>query len=167
MSRVRYIVFTILFMFAGCTKYDSFPDTPVITYQNYSMYITTDDLGNVVLIIKLNIEFTDGDGDIGLKQTSLPNAPDSLKYNFFLDLYDYKNGNFEKIEDLGGTQNYRVPFIEREGPNKVLKGNIYIDVEYKSIIYDTIFYSFYLVDRKFHKSNVDSSDIIVLSGIGL
>jgi len=163
----KYILTLIIFSITGCGEIETYPDTPVINYKDYTIYLTTDDLGNEIVLIELNIEFTDGDGDIGFKQPSLPNVPDSIKFNLYLSLYDYKNGQFEEVEDTLGTQNYRIPYIEREGQNKALKGNIYVELEYQRIIYDTIFYSFYIVDRKFHKSNVDSSDVIILSGLDL
>ena len=166
MKKLRYILGVLLLFFSGCGDIETIPDVPVITYKSHTIYLTTDDLGNNIVLIQLNIEFTDGDGDIGFKPTSLPNEPDSLNYNFFMTLYDYKDGEFEKVEGLE-MMKYRIPYIERKGQNKVLKGNIYIDLEYQTIIYDTIFYSFYLVDRQFNKSNVDSTDVIILSGIQL
>lgn len=167
MKMVRAIFISALIILSGCGDIVTYPDVPVITFKNHTVYLTTDDLGNRIALVKLNIEFTDGDGDIGLKQPSLPNLPDSLMYNCYLTLYDYKDGQFEIVEDLAGTQKYRIPYIERKGQNKALKGNIYVDMEYQSIIYDTIFYSFYIVDRQYNKSNVDSSDVIVLSNIEL
>jgi hypothetical protein len=170
MREIRYILaglFFLIVLITGCADIISYPDKPIIKFKNHSTYLTTDDLDNKIALVKLQIEFTDGDGDIGLAQPILSDLADSLKYNFFLTLYDYKNGHFEKVDNLVGNQNFRVPFIKRDGQNKTLKGDIFIDLEYKSIIYDTIFYSFYLVDRKFHKSNVDSSDVIILSGINL
>lgn len=168
MKEFRIMVLIIIFAFSsGCEPIVTYPNTPVIKFKNYSIYLTTDDLGNKIALVKLQVEFTDGDGDIGFHQPGSTEIPDSMKYNFFLTLYDFKKGKFEKVDNLEGNQNFRVPYIEREGQNKTLKGDIFIDLEYKSIIYDTIFYSFYLVDRKFHKSNVDSTDVIVLSGIQL
>jgi hypothetical protein len=164
---ISLILFFLIALSGGCEPVVTYPDTPVINFKNHSIYLTTDDLGNKIALIKLQIEFTDGDGDIGLRQPASTEIPDSLKYNFFLSLYDYKNGKFEKVDNLEGNQNFRVPYITREGQNKTLKGDIFVDIEHKSIIYDTIFYSFYLVDRKFHKSNIDSTDVIVLSGIQL
>ncbi len=170
MREIR-IILVVLFISGafsgGCDKIVTYPDTPVINFKNHTTYLTTDGLNNKIALVKLQIEFTDGDGDIGFRQPASTEIPDSLKYNFFLTLYDYKNGQFEKVDNLEGNQNFRVPYIKREGQNKTLKGDIFLDLEYKSIIYDTIFYSFYLVDRKFHKSNIDSTDVIVLSGINL
>jgi uncharacterized protein YceK len=167
MKMVRTIFVFVLIILSGCGEIVTYPDVPVIEFLNHTTYLTTDDLGNNIALVKLNIEFTDGDGDIGIKQPSLPNLPDSLMYNLYLTMYDYKDGKFEIVEELEGTQKFRIPYISREGQNKALKGNIYVDLEYQSIIYDTIFYSFYIVDRDFHKSNVDSSDVIVLSSIEL
>ena len=163
---VAFLFFFTAFFF-GCEEIVTYPDEPAIDFQNHTTYIGTDALGNTIALVKLELEFTDGDGDIGLKQPGSVDDADSLKYNFFITMYDYTNGEFKKVEGLEGTQNYRVPFIKREGQNKTLKGTIVIDLEFKSIIYDTIFYSFYLVDREFNKSNVDSSDVIILSGIDL
>ena len=164
---ISLVLFFLIAFSSGCEPVVTFPDTPVINFKNHSIYITTDDLGNKIALVKLQIEFTDGDGDIGLHQPISSEVADSLKYNFFISLYDYKNGKFKKVDDLEENQNFRIPYIKREGQNKTLKGDIFVDIEHKSIIYDTIFYSFYLVDRKFHKSNVDSSDVIILSGIQL
>jgi hypothetical protein len=166
--RIILALFFLLFGFiCGCGEIVTYPDIPIIDFKSHSTYITTDALGNTIALVKLKVEFTDGDGDIGYKQPPSSDVPDSLKYNFFLTLYDYDKGVFKKVEGLEGTQNYRVPYITREGQNKTLKGTIFVDLEFKSIIYDTIFYSFYLVDRHFHKSNIDSSDVVILSGINL
>jgi hypothetical protein len=170
MRKIRFIagvIFLLIAFTSGCEDIVSYPNKPLIKFKNHTTYLTNDSLGNKIALVKLELDFTDGDGDIGIQQPLFSESPDSLKYNFFLTLYDYKNGTFEKVENLEGNQNFRIPYIKREGQNKTLKGTIYIDIEYKSIIYDTIFYSFYLVDRKFHRSNVDSSDVIVLSGIDL
>jgi len=42
-----------------------------------------------------------------------------------------------------------------------------LDISYPIIVHDTIFYTFYIVDRSFNRSNTDSSEVIVLSGINL
>jgi len=143
----------------------SYPDTPVIKYENFSLYKTTDDLGNSIFLGKLDLSFTDGDGDVGIEQPDSAEVADSLKYNFFSNLYNLNNGVFEKISGATGEQNFRIPYITREGQNKTLKGTITIEFEYKVVQYDTIFYTFYMTDRAFHKSNVDTSDIIILSGL--
>ena len=42
-----------------------------------------------------------------------------------------------------------------------------LDISYPVIVHDTIFYTFYIVDRSFNRSNTDTTDVIVLSGIDL
>ena len=47
------------------------------------------------------------------------------------------------------------------------KGIMDLDISYPVIVHDTIFYTFYIVDRTFNRSNTDTTDVIVLSGITL
>ena len=56
---------------------------------------------------------------------------------------------------------YRIPPLDREGQNPTLKGEISVDIEYLTIDYDTLRYAFYIMDRAFNRSNVDSTDWII------
>jgi hypothetical protein len=111
---------------------------------------------------ELIFDFEDGDGDIGLKPT------DSLSVdstNLFLTMYSKTDGTFTEVsgEDLKTTLNYRIPYIEREGQNKALIGEIQVDFDYLlTFEYDTIKYSFFIVDRALHKSNVETTPEIVI-----
>jgi hypothetical protein len=159
-----------LILFAGssaCEEIVKYPDTPIIEYKSFTLFSTVDDLGNDIFLGKMEIDFTDGDGDIGIEQPDSANVPDSIKYNLFLTLYEKVNGDFEKVNTLDSAQNFRIPFIERVGQNKTLKGTITLDLEYKTIEYDTICYTFYLLDREFHRSNVDTSEQLIFTGLKL
>ena len=57
---------------------------------------------------------------------------------------------------------YRIPPLDREGQNKTLQGEIEVEIEYYSIDYDTLKYSFYLIDRAYHRSNTDTTTEILL-----
>jgi hypothetical protein len=166
-QKIISIVFIVSALFAGCDEIVKYPATPIIDYKNFALYSTTDDLGNNIFLGKMEVDFTDGDGDIGLIQPDSTIFSDSLKYNFFTSLYNMNNGVFEKIEGFVGEQNFRIPFIERKGQNKNLKGTIYVEFEYKLIKYDTIFYTFYMKDRANHRSNIDTSDVIIFTGLNL
>jgi hypothetical protein len=166
-QKIISIVFILSAFFAGCDEVVKYPARPIIDYKSFALYSTTDDLGNNIFLGKMEVEFTDGDGDIGLIQPDSTIFSDSLKYNFFTSLYNMNNGVFEKIEGSVGEQNFRIPYIVRKGQNKSLKGTIYIEFEYKLIKYDTIFYTFYMKDRANHRSNTDTSDIIVFTGLNL
>lgn len=141
----------------------TYPDTPVIKFKSFDRFLSEDILGNKIILGKLEIEFTDGDGNIGLNQPDLPDLPDSLKFNLFLTLHEFKNGNLVKVEGTEGILNYRVPFMERIGQNKTMKGTITVDIEYKTIEYDTLAYTFYLMDRAFNRSNTDTTFLIVFN----
>ncbi len=144
-----------------------YPDEPVVDYQSFGIYISEDALGNKVVFGRITFDFTDGDGNLGLpplEENSNPLLPDSLKYNFFLQLYDLQGYEYVQVpESKGGLLKYRIPFLNKQP----LKGTMDLDISYPLIVYDTIFYTFYIVDRSFNRSNTDSTDVIVLSGIDL
>lgn len=147
---------------SSCEEIQSYPDIPEIDYQSFSLFRTTDALGNEILLGQLEFDFTDGDGNVG----DSARVSDDEKYNIFLSLYDYdyKENDFKKIEDISSLK-FRIPYIERRGQNKTLKGTITVDLEYKVIEYDTIFYTFYITDRDMNQSNVDTTEIINLANI--
>ncbi len=160
-------LFVVSAFIAGCGEIVTYPDSPVIDYKNFALYRTTDDLGNSIFLGKMEVKFTDGDGNVGLIQPDSAEVADSLKFNFFSTLYTMDNGEFKKVEGTEGAQNFRIPYIKREGQNKTLSGTIYIEYEYKLIEHDTIFYTFYMMDRSFNKSNTDTSDVIIFTGLNL
>ena len=124
-------------------------------------------LGNNTLVGQLTFDFTDGDGNIGLPplvDTTDLNVPDTVKFNFFLQLYDLQNYEYVPIpEEDGGILKYRIPYLNKQP----LTGTMDLEIFYPIIIYDTIFYTFYIYDRDYNRSNTDSTDVIVLSGIDL
>jgi hypothetical protein len=162
------ILFSALLLMISCKDIDPvYPDEPVVDYQGFGLFITTDPLGNITLIGQLTFDFTDGDGNLGLPpliDTTDLSLPDTVKFNFFLHLYDLQNYEFVQIpEEDGGILKYRIPYLDKQP----LTGTMDLKISYPIIKYDTIFYTFYIYDRDFNRSNIDSTDIIVLSGIDL
>lgn len=161
-------LFIGLLLLISCDEItDNYPDEPIVDYQGYGMYVSEDELGNKVLVSRISFDFTDGDGDLGLpplEENSNPLLPDSLKYNFYLQLYDLQGYEFVEIpESNGGLLKYRIPPLLKEPT----KGTMDLDISYPLIQYDTIFYTFYILDRSFNRSNTDTTDVMVLSGIDL
>jgi len=160
---------TILLIFAAifsCTREDmKYSDIPEIDYQSFSLYYQIDSFGQKWLSGDLLFDFTDGDGNIGFKpllDTLGIGLPDTLLYNLFLQLYDYQEGVFVEVpEDKGGFYKYRIPYLDKQP----LTGSISIKIDYPTIVYDTIFYTFYLYDRSFNKSNVDTTDVAIFTGL--
>ena len=162
------ILLSALFLMISCGDGDPvYPDEPVVDYQGFGLYIITDQLGNNSLVGQLTFDFTDGDGNLGLLpllDTTDLNVPDTVKYNFFLHLHDLQGYDWIEIpEEDGGILKYRIPFLKK----KPLSGTMNLEISYPIIKYDTIFYTFYIYDRDYNRSNIDSTDIIVLSGIDL
>jgi hypothetical protein len=162
------LLFSALLLMISCNEIDPvYPDEPVVDYQGFGLFITTDPLGNNTLVGQLTFDFTDGDGNLGLPpliDTTDLNLPDTVKFNFFLQLYDLQNYEYVQIpEEDGGILKYRIPYLNKQP----LSGTMDLKISYPIIIYDTIFYTFYIYDRDFNRSNIDSTDVIVLSGIDL
>lgn len=168
MRHIRLIILLLLLPVISCNQIDPvYPDEPVIDYQGFGLFIAVDQLGNKNLMGQLSFEFTDGDGNIGLPplvDTLELNVPDSVKYNFFLQLYDLQGFEYVQIPDEdGGVLKYRIPYLDKQP----LKGTLDLEISYPVIKYDTFFYTFFIYDRDFNRSNTDSTDVIVLSGIDL
>jgi hypothetical protein len=167
---MKHATLSILFLLilAACEQITpEYPVEPVVDYKSFGLYITVDQLGNTTLTGRLTFEFTDGDGNIGLQplaENTNPDLPDSVKYNFFLQLYDLQGYEFVKVPDSeGGVLKYRIPVLDRQP----IKGTMDLDISYPVIVQDTIFYTFYIYDRDYNRSNIDTTDVQVLSNIVL
>jgi len=157
----------LLLAFSSCQKIQKYPDEPTVEYKDFNLFLSQDALGNTFLLGELDIGFTDGDGDIGIEQPDSAVLADSLKYNLFLTMWVPDSSKWVKSDDNAEVQNFRIPYIERTGQNKTLSGTITVSLEYKTIQYDSIRYTFYLLDRQFHKSNVDTSKTVIFKGLEL
>lgn len=163
-----YTILAAALLVFSCERVEpEYPDEPVIDYQSFSIFASKDSLGNTIIMGRLTFDFTDGDGDLGLyplEENTDPELPDSLKYNFYLQLYDLQGYEYVEVpEEKGGILRYRIPNLDKNPT----KGTLDLDISYPIIIHDTIFYTFYIVDRSFNRSNTDSSEVVVLSGINL
>jgi len=164
----KLIILLLLLPVISCNQIDPvYPNEPVVDYQGFGLFIAVDQLGNKNLMGQLTFDFTDGDGNIGLLpliDTIELNVPDTVKYNFFLQLYDLQGFEYVQIpDDDGGILKYRIPFLDKQP----LKGTMDLEITYPVIKYDTIFYTFHIFDRDYNRSNTDTTDVIVLSGIDL
>ena len=164
-SFAKILIITTIVLLSGfsCQKFESLPDIPLISFKSFILKDTTDALGNEGKIGELTFDFEDGDGDIGLTQPDSLSV-DSTNFNLFFTLFGKIDGEFTEVSenDLETPLNYRIPYIEKEGQNKALKGEIQIDFIYLLFEYDTFKYSFYLVDRALHKSNVETTPEIIM-----
>lgn len=156
-----------LFLSAGwmsCLKPEVYPVEPVIEFSKFERYGDT---------AALFINFTDGDGDIGLEdyQDDPPYDTSSIYYyNLFVRYYEKVNGVFQPGLSVPAGEpiefNYRIQNITPEGQNKALRGEIRVSLSPSfynpfSTDSDTIMYKIQLCDRALHMSNVVESGVII------
>jgi hypothetical protein len=157
------LFFLCLTVLVSCKPEEEYPIIPAIEFNSF---VPDGDEG------KLTINFTDGDGDIGLKESDIrPPFDTSSVYfnNCFIDYEEKVNGQWQAgLDQLGNPVQfkYRIPYVTPEGQNKALKGKI--DVNITPFYYnplsansDTIRFRIKIVDRELHESNEVISDEII------
>jgi hypothetical protein len=166
MNKTAYtVVFSIILLTAGsCKKIEQLPPEPYIEFRSFEILDTTDILGNSAKAGRLKFYFEDGDGNIGLREPSESLLADST--NLFFKLYKKKDGEMvvASANDPITPSPYRIPYLERLGQNKIIKGTISVTFLY--LFYnpaDTIRYDFYLKDRALNESNLESTPEIIIS----
>jgi hypothetical protein len=167
MKKLTYLLLIIisLFILDSCHKVAQVSPIPQIQYKSFTIIDTTDILGNNSKGGRLKFTFEDGDGDVGL---NAPSQSDTLadSTNLFFTLFRKKGGVMVPAADNDPLKPsaYRIPYMERLGQDKILKGTISVTFLY--LFYspaDTIRYDFYIKDRAENVSNVASTNEIVLS----
>lgn len=165
MREIRYliIVIIIILILDSCRKIEQLPAIPKIEFKSFTVFDTIDILGNHSKGGRLKFHFEDGDGDLGL---NAPSGDQADSTNLFLTLYRKVGGVMVLAPDNDPLKpsEYRIPYMERLGQNKILKGTISVTFMY--LFYtpsDTINYDFYIKDRALNVSNVASTNEIVPS----
>ena len=165
MKKISFILVLAAVLFTGCPAPSVLPDVPRVEFISFMLEEKPNPLGTV-LTGTLTFYFEDGDGDIGFNASldSL-NQPDSVKYNLFLTIHEMVDGSYREVDtsELDSKPFYRIPPLDREGQNKTLKGEIAVEIEYFTIDYDTLKYTFYLMDRAYHRSNQDTTTEIIFT----
>ena len=156
-------VIVLIILFSSCHKIEQLPDVPRIEFTSFTVFDTTDILGNSQKGGRLKFYFEDGDGDLGLPS---PDNDQTDTTNLFFTLYRKAGGPMIQAPDDDPLKpsSYRIPYIDRPGRNKIIKGTIAVTFFY--LFYsdsDTIRYDFYVKDRANHDSNTASTSEIVIS----
>lgn len=165
MRRINYLIKILIavFILVSCRKIEKLPSIPHIEFTSFTILDTTTLLGKYKAG-RLKFYFEDGDGDIGL---DAPLDKNSDTTNMFITLFRKKGSSFipsSGKDPLLPYSEYRIPYMERLGQNKILKGTISITFLYLNYSKgDTIKYDFYLKDRALNESNVSSTSEIVIS----
>ncbi len=167
MRTQRYLIllFLVPVLAAGCRKIEHLPPEPKIEFRYFEVFDTTDILGNTCKGGRLNFYFEDGDGNLGLPP---PDGTHSDTTNLFLRLFRKTGGRMTEADDndVLRPSNYRIPYMDRPGQNKILRGTIsvtFLYLFYSPESNDTISYDFYIRDRDDNDSNTESTGEIFLS----
>jgi hypothetical protein len=153
---------TILVVFSGCMKKQSYSDIPAISFLSLEMIYDT---AHVVRTGILSISYQDGNGDIGLSTSdTIPpyqrNGP--YYYNYVMTYFEKQNGVFTKV-DLLIPFSLRIPVLTPNDPNKAIKGFIVDTIGlYPPPLHDTIKFETFIYDRALNKSNVITTPEIIL-----
>ena len=144
----------------GCKTEDfGFPVEPVITFKSMEQY----KLNGRDSAVIITLDYTDGDGDIGLEASdSLPpfqfGGPNF--YNLFITVWEVDNGIQKPLLIPSSTDtinfNDRIKTLTPSGKNKAIYGSIELKLNakpYFSLSPDSMFYKIRISDRKLHRSN--------------
>jgi hypothetical protein len=157
---------TAAIVVVSCIKIQQLPPEPRIEFTSFQVFDTLDILGNDCKGGRLNFYFEDGDGDLGLHPAESDESIDTT--NLFLTLFRKTGGLMVEVpeNDPIKPSPYRIPYIERTGQNKILKGTISVTLIYflyDTINTDTVRYDFYIKDRAGNISNTAATSEIALS----
>jgi len=157
---------TLLFIFlallvSSCLKVETYPDEPAI--QAVRMTVSSDSAF-------LQVDFIDGDGNVGLGQedTSGVFGACDTRYNLFCVYEELRNGIWMEIsEDPCLNPNavpfyYRVPWASPPGQNKTQKGTINVQMYpgyYLASGFDTCRFAVRICDRDLNFSNTVYSPV--------
>ena len=165
------VLFSSLVLLIACPKPQEYSEIPVIEFKQVKLFNSNDTLGNPEKTYQLKFGLIDGDGDIGLEEgDTIGLGVDSLYVNDFLTkMYEVKNGD-TILADTLNSYNFRIPYIEPQGQNKVLIADVYNDWTFPyyqdTLLFDSIFFEFYIIDRKLNISNIVKTPVLYLDTVG-
>jgi len=156
-----FVIF-ILSVLSGCVKQENYPDVPQIELVSYTNVFDTGQYAARGILI---ISFTDGNGDIGLNPNNTHPPYDTAGpyyYNYVISYFEKQKGVF-KLIDLNPPFSARIPVLNSEFPGKPIKGIIADTLELNPHpLFDTIKFEAFIYDRTLNKSNVISTQEIIL-----
>ncbi|NNF01878.1 MAG: hypothetical protein HKN22_04270 [Bacteroidia bacterium] len=150
---------------SSCEKTKKYPDEPVITFESIYTKIGSNGKDST---LSIDFSFTDGDGNLGLRDSDLspPFDPGSYYHNNFFGKY-FKQINGVFVHDTLVKINGRIPYLNSGGNNKALTGDITYDILLLGLNTpgDTVKIEFFVVDRDLNHSNIITTPSIVVRTI--
>jgi len=155
-AKISLYIFIFCSLILSCEKEEEYSIIPAIKYNNF--YLTPGVEGYTIATGVLSFTFVDGDGDIGnFDEQVVDTTAESL--NMFISV-SYKNGgDYTPYTSLS----MNLPYLEEGIYRKSIKGEIEIEIDLTILTPDTLQYSFYLVDRAGHQSNIETTPTLIIS----
>ena len=152
----------------SCESPKVYPVIPSIEFKEMRMLNGKDTLGNDVKRVILTMSVIDGDGNIGLPGgDTLPGFDTLGNKNLFIDLWNKKDGIFQKV-DLLAPNYYKTKYLAPEGQDKSLTADFEVTMDYYFFNdYDTIKYTFYIYDRDLNRSNTGETPEVPADTTGI
>ena len=156
------IVLFITLVFTSCLPEPNYPIEPAIKFLAFDI---SEDNSAV-----LSIEFTDGDGNLGLNSSDIfPPFCSTCEHHFNLmcEYDELRDGEWTHIPLVPAQGQvpfyYRVPRVNPAGSNQALKGVIEIAMNTWSLqsVYDTLRFRITLEDRDLNLSNEETTIMIL------
>ncbi|MBN2518917.1 MAG: hypothetical protein JXB17_00295 [Bacteroidales bacterium] len=138
----------ILVLFSSCLEFEKYSNIPEIHYKSFDLLQAIDSLGNPLYNGILKFSIIDGDGNIGTHYNGVAYRDTLSKYQYDLFLTRYNKIDGEYEEDTTKDYNTYVPYIYIDGQNKLLMGEIIVEIPFYLITYDTIQFEYFIVDRE-------------------
>lgn len=168
MRIINYLVIIsiVVLLTCSCRKIENLSPVPHIEFKSFTVFDSIDPLDNYVKGGRLKFYFEDGDGNLGLKSNQ---SGQTETINLFFSSYRKINGEMVQITDTTDpviAYKYTIPYMERLGVNKILKGTIsvaFLYPFYEPRDSNVIRYDFFIKDRAENMSDTASTCEIPLS----
>jgi hypothetical protein len=174
LTKILILIMLAGVTFVSCRKFEDFPDTPVITYDNFTTLLNTET--GITERGVLIFSYTDGNGDLGLNSAdTLPpfDKDGDYYYNLIIKYYEKQFGEFVEVPLLSWNAdslyfdtlsfNSRFPVLTPESGNQAIKG-VFQDTLfiYNPLSeFDTIKFKAKIIDRALNFSNeIETREII-------
>ncbi len=159
--KIFIILAIVTSIFSTCYKQPNYPKEPQIDFQQISIEMTSDTLGNKVPLLKIYFRVLDGDGNFGMKDNdTIFRNGDTILNNFYASLFYRHNGETLQIPDSLLLLNGRIPWTAPVGLNDFYKATVIYNLPLSYIFTDTIKFTFYVIDNDLNESNEQSTQWI-------
>jgi hypothetical protein len=166
----KYIKILVIVLLASCKQEGlKFSNVPALTLEKAPVQYQRNGKDSSVV---LEVNYTDGDGDIGLEpaDTVAPfNYGSKFFYNLYINVYQVNDGKASLIPIPASNPPDSVRFNDRitnltpTGKNKSIYGVIRINLNatpYPGIQPDSMFYTVQIADRSLNRSNIVKTPVM-------